>query len=218
MKIRLVTLLKRDKFYLLLFTQLLFFVVLPFLTPHTLEGNLFTSILLSLVLLAGTNVVTQRGMFSKLGIFVSILFILATTVLEHDKTPIIVLLIFLVLLGFFTYIIYNIIIILLTTKEIKASLIAGALSGYLLIGVILSFFFLMLSAFDANALSATLDDKGFAGYLYFGLITMTTIGYGDIAPINPVAQMTSAFAAIISQFYLAVVVAVIVGKIISNKK
>jgi hypothetical protein len=76
----------------------------------------------------------------------------------------------------------------------------------------------MLDAFDPNALSVSFEKHDFAGVVYFSLITMTTIGYGDIVPVNQVAQIVSAFGAIASQFYLAVVVAVIVGKAMHTSK
>ncbi|MBM4153061.1 MAG: two pore domain potassium channel family protein, partial [Kiritimatiellaceae bacterium] len=51
---------------------------------------------------------------------------------------------------------------------------------------------------------------------YFSLVTMTTIGYGDIAPLNPFVRMVAVMAGVLSQFYMAVVVAVIVGRLMSQ--
>jgi len=45
---------------------------------------------------------------------------------------------------------------------------------------------------------------------------MTTIGYGDIAPLNPFVRMVAVMAGVLSQFYMAVVVAVIVGRLMSQ--
>jgi hypothetical protein len=46
---------------------------------------------------------------------------------------------------------------------------------------------------------------------YFSLVTIGTVGYGVIAPINPYVRMVAAFEAITGIFYIAVVVARLVS-------
>ena len=48
--------------------------------------------------------------------------------------------------------------------------------------------------------------------VYYTLVTLTTVGYGDITPQVPVAKSLSMIIAISGQFYIAIVVAIIVGK------
>jgi voltage-gated potassium channel Kch len=52
--------------------------------------------------------------------------------------------------------------------------------------------------------------------LYFSLITLTTVGYGDISPISPVARSLASIEPIIGQLLLAVLVAWLVGMYISD--
>ncbi|NNL01024.1 MAG: two pore domain potassium channel family protein, partial [Eudoraea sp.] len=52
--------------------------------------------------------------------------------------------------------------------------------------------------------------------VYYTLVTLTTVGYGDITPQIPVAKSLSMIIAISGQFYIAVVVAIIVGKFASK--
>ena len=47
--------------------------------------------------------------------------------------------------------------------------------------------------------------------MYFSFITITTVGYGDIAPRLPMAQMLAVLEAVIGQFYVAVVIAWLVS-------
>jgi hypothetical protein len=49
------------------------------------------------------------------------------------------------------------------------------------------------------------------------MITMTTVGYGDISPQLPVAKSLAMIMAVTGQFYIAVVVAIIVGKYASKQ-
>ncbi len=44
-------------------------------------------------------------------------------------------------------------------------------------------------------------------YTYFSFVTIATLGYGDIAPLHPVAQVLVSIEAVIGQFYVAIVVA-----------
>jgi voltage-gated potassium channel len=209
---------KSDKYYLLLCTQLLFFAIVPFLEEQSVASHILIPILLALILITGISAISTKPLIANFGIAVAIFFPISISFLEFEKTPFAVLAAFMLFMVYFIFVIYRIITILLITKEIKISLLAGAFSGYLMIGVILTFFLIMLNTFDPHTLNIPESTMGFGDFLYFSLITMTTIGYGDISPVNPVAQMVSAFSAIISQFYLAVVVAVIVGKIINAER
>jgi voltage-gated potassium channel Kch len=47
--------------------------------------------------------------------------------------------------------------------------------------------------------------------LYFSLVTLATVGYGDILPVGGTARMLAMIEAVVGQFYIAVVVAVFVG-------
>ena len=49
--------------------------------------------------------------------------------------------------------------------------------------------------------------------LYFGYVTVTTVGYGDIIAATPIARMLSVLAALSGQLYLAVFVAGLVGMV-----
>jgi hypothetical protein len=46
---------------------------------------------------------------------------------------------------------------------------------------------------------------------YFSLVTLATVGYGDVLPVTHTARMLAMFQAVVGQFYLAVVVALFVG-------
>jgi Ion channel len=48
-------------------------------------------------------------------------------------------------------------------------------------------------------------------FLYFSLATITTIGYGDITPLAPTARSVATLEGVFGQFYIAVVVAQLVG-------
>ena len=47
--------------------------------------------------------------------------------------------------------------------------------------------------------------------LYFSMITLATVGYGDILPLTDTARTLAVIEATAGQFYVAVIVAVFVG-------
>jgi Ion channel len=50
--------------------------------------------------------------------------------------------------------------------------------------------------------------------IYFSLVTLATLGYGDILPSSPFTQMLAVVEAVIGQFFIAVLVAWLVGMFI----
>jgi hypothetical protein len=47
--------------------------------------------------------------------------------------------------------------------------------------------------------------------LYFSLITLTTVGYGDAVPLSGEARMLAALEAVTGVVYMAITVAILVG-------
>ena len=54
-------------------------------------------------------------------------------------------------------------------------------------------------------------------FLYYSLVTLTTLGYGDITPITYIAGSLAVLEAIFGQLYLVVLVAWLVGMYVSKK-
>ena len=47
--------------------------------------------------------------------------------------------------------------------------------------------------------------------IYFSFVTLTTLGYGDIVPISPFARTLSITEALIGSFFIAILIAKLVG-------
>ena len=107
----------------------------------------------------------------------------------------------------------------LFTGPIDGNKIVGAICIYLLIGLIwaLSYLFIaqaMPGAF--NGLEQVIWYDNFADVAYYSFVTLTTLGYGDISPVVPVARFLVYMEAIVGVFYMAILVASLIGIRTSN--
>jgi Ion channel len=89
----------------------------------------------------------------------------------------------------------------------------GALCVYLLVGMLFAFCFGAVAVLQHGALFSNGTEGDLQDHLYFSFITITTVGYGDLAPAGDLARSLSILEALIGQLYLVTVVAVIVGNL-----
>jgi hypothetical protein len=89
----------------------------------------------------------------------------------------------------------------------------GALCVYLLVGMLFAFCFGAVAVLQHGPLFSNGTEGDLQDHLYFSFITITTTGYGDLAPAGNLARSLSILEALIGQLYLVTVVAVIVGNL-----
>lgn len=97
----------------------------------------------------------------------------------------------------------------------------GAFCVYLLIGLIWALLFRLLHFHGWASFSGNLAAQGrevFPDLLYFSFVTLASLGYGDITPIGGLPKTLAYLEAVIGQFYLAVMVASLVGVYSSGRK
>ena len=122
-------------------------------------------------------------------------------------------------IAFVSYVIVAILRILFSDQRVTYNTIAASLCGYLLLGFLWSSVYQVLEITEPGSFSlpgawdpTAESPADFSRYaLYYSLVTMTTLGYGDIAPRTPPARAFAAVQAVIGQIYLAVLVARLVG-------
>lgn len=104
-------------------------------------------------------------------------------------------------------------------KKVNKNVIIGLMTGYISLGFIAFFMFSSIELYMPNSFSGIttqgidLADK-LDSLLYYGYITMLTIGYGDITPITPIAQKAAILVGLMGQFYTVIITAVVVEKYI----
>jgi len=102
--------------------------------------------------------------------------------------------------------------------------VLGAVSGYLIAGAAWSALYALTDSLAPESFtlpptfSAMLSDwhGRTAVFNYFSIVTLTTMGYGDITPARAPATAFAMLEAVFGQFYIAVVVAQLVGARMSS--
>jgi hypothetical protein len=109
---------------------------------------------------------------------------------------------------------------LLLSGAIDLNKIIGAVCIYLLLGLNWSVFYLFINMANPGSfhgLTSTAIGTQFSEFMYYSFVTITTVGYGDITPAKPIARTVANLEAIVGQFYVAVLVAWLVGMYLSDK-
>ena len=102
-------------------------------------------------------------------------------------------------------------------RDVTLNVILGAVVTYLLVAVAFMMTFQLLElanpgAFSGLSAGAHEDQRKLAGsMLYFSLVCLTTMGFGDIAPLSDLARSLSVLEGVFGQLYLAVMIARLVG-------
>jgi len=105
--------------------------------------------------------------------------------------------------------------------EVSANRLFGAVCIYLMIGVLWALMYGVLQTLDMHAFVGTMNDAtGERGgdWLYYSFVTLTTLGYGDILPVSIVARTLAYSEAVIGVFYIAMLVAALVGSYAASNK
>jgi hypothetical protein len=98
-----------------------------------------------------------------------------------------------------------------THMRIAWSMLAGALCAYLLIGLLFSTAYLFMSVVQGGSIFSQIQHANTIDTMYFSFITMTTVGYGDLTPVENLPRMIAVTEALIGQIYLVTAVGLLVG-------
>ncbi len=205
---------KIPKSIYLLISIFIFAFIVPILYGHNIYSALF-EISYSVMLFSIFSIIDKKTKFLRYLLLVSI----STIWLTHFVN--------IGIIKYFTYAFSTVVLLIVTgvmirqivrSKFINSRVIIETICGYLLIGVILFFLNLIVIANNPNAISFgnDLNTEKVSEIMYYSYITISTIGYGDVLPVSPVARSLSIFFGVMSQLYLALIIAFILGKFINK--
>ena len=100
--------------------------------------------------------------------------------------------------------------------------IQGAVAVYLLLGMIWGLGYELVNQLVPGAIqfSVRQDPAGFSfahPLAYFSFVTLTTVGYGDITPVHPIARTLAIVEALVGQLYPVILIGRLVGLQIASR-
>jgi hypothetical protein len=98
-----------------------------------------------------------------------------------------------------------------SVPRIPRNAIAEAFISYLVIAIAFSQLYWILSRMVAHPFNQMIPESQSGTLLYFSMVTLSGVGYGGIAPLNPYVRMVAALETMAGIFYIAVVVARLVS-------
>ena len=99
------------------------------------------------------------------------------------------------------------------SRSVAESQLYTAVNIYLLLGLLWATLYLAIDAFYPGSIqtgSRPADRQ--TELLYFSLITLSTLGYGDIVPLSGEARILAALEGVTGVLYIAITVALLVGR------
>jgi hypothetical protein len=207
---------RHDRYSLLLLISLVVFLMLSaFVKEHHALGEGFLLISMYVALVASTLELSQKRSWRWPGAILAGMSMLV--MLVHFLYPVHMIMVanwfFLAaVLGFVSAALFS---YLGLGGSVTSGRLYGSVSLYILLGVFYYAIFNLIEtvhrhSFIETGLSAS-NEVTRHSLLYLSLITLTTLGYGDIVPVTPAARMIAAFEAMTGVLYIAITVARLVS-------
>lgn len=216
------------RFFVLLVTLVLLLVIQPMVRGFTVKGPVF-DILYSLVLVAAILSLCQQRWPRLAALVLGVPALLGKWLAYMRGEPGIDLITLgdhfleILFLGFVAVMILRTI---LADGRISLDSIFGAVCAYMLVGIACGTFYSAIEivgpgSFEASgSLAGALESKATREpvLIYYSFVTLTTLGYGDITPVSAPARTLSWLEAMMGQFYIAVLVAFLIGIRVSHER
>ncbi|WP_371270403.1 ion channel [Flavobacterium sp.] len=126
---------------------------------------------------------------------------------------------------FFAFIFYQIFFFLINPVVFSTDVLSAAGCGFLLLIEVFAFLFQFLFYKNPECLNIELTQNAsvnFTNLVYFVTVSLTTIGFGDIAPTAHYTKLITALMGLIGTFYTVVLTGILISNfapnLIKNKK
>jgi len=211
----------RTNFFFLLIALLIFLIAIPLADDLNLgSAPLVRGLVFSCLLVIGVWSLKGGGFFT-VGMAFVIAGVLLNVLAINMHAPFLQYGSILLLIGFLLVAILFTIQQVAIGTDINTNRIVGAICIYLLLGVIWAMTYTLVDLVSPGSFagfSPTTEQGWDSEWLYFSFVTMTTLGYGDILPVSATSRGLAYMQAVVGQFYIAVLVAGLVGAYVSAKR
>lgn len=198
------------RFTILMVSILLLLLIYPFFHYFELTGlSIILNIFTTLILISSINAVSDDRRHLIIGAIIiipAILFGWSTPFAKSEAIKVMATILQVLAFGIVAYYLLG---YALRSERIDYQKIAAAVSVYLLLGVLWHDLYELINVLIPGSFNS--DVLTSSDFLYYSFITLSTLGYGDITPVNGPAQALAYMEALIGQLYLTILVARLVG-------
>lgn len=208
----------KERFYYLLASMILFILLPPF-TYNLVFGLITIYLAVSFVVISCVIILfgDKKNLFAGSGILlISLAFTWFTLSQRLDGVFFIPLVKSSLLFMLFSATALKVIRTIFQLKKVDAQIIAGSIGAYLLFGLAGAMLFDLIDVLYPASFDFNFTYGGGYDTVYFSFVTLSTLGYGDITPHTPQGQAAALLVSIIGQLYLAILMAMLVGKFLKD--
>jgi hypothetical protein len=126
---------------------------------------------------------------------------------------------------YFGYLVVTILLDISTRDRVTRDAVFGACCVYVLLGMAWGAAYALLEwivpgsfEFDNQVVGGTSARASESALLYFSLVTLSTVGYGDLAPYGSQARTLAAVEGLVAQLFLAIVIARFVAMELTSRR
>lgn len=104
------------------------------------------------------------------------------------------------------------------SKSVSSLEFLESINVYLLIGIAGSILFYAIYKHNPESFNHPGEHLGqHSDFIYFSFVTLATLGYGDITPVDSLARSLAILFSVTGQLYLTMIIAMLVGKFIGQE-
>lgn len=175
-------------------------------------------LLFAVVLITAISTACRRHKTIRTGLLLALPMLLISVAAGYaSESRLVVLTHDILAIAFFLFSSYHVLWAVLDDQRVTLDTIVGAICLYLLMGLVWTYLYSTIQLIDTSSFGRTAtaelsgafstEISGMQPLLYLSFVTMTTLGYGDLVPLSPLAQTACYLQAVFGQFFLAVLVA-----------
>ena len=176
-------------------------------------GELFNSVLVTLVLMSGVVVIQARRGTLVLAVLLVICGLLAKWINYYRPESMSAIVYLVDGMLFLALVAVQFLRFILRAPRVTAQVLQAGISTYLVFGLLWGMAYIAVARLmpDAFLFSAPGQSMNGSNAIYYSFVTLTTMGYGDILPVSRAARMLAVSEATTGVLYMSVLIARLVG-------
>jgi voltage-gated potassium channel Kch len=207
---------RHDRYSLMLLISLIVFLILSsFVSEHHLLGDVVLAVSIYVTLITGTLELSQKRNWLWPGTLVAGISMLIMLVHFFYPGRLLMVANWIFLAAFLGFVSVALFSYLGLPGSVTSGRLYGLVSLYLMLGVFYFAIFNLIETVHPHSFMETAfsspHEVSRHSLLYLSLITLTTLGYGDIVPVTPQARLVAALEATTGVLYIAITVARLVS-------